>query len=110
MTTAPTSIASPAHPRRLDVGAPPAPLGQLLWLLAAALVGYLVPYLFADLLEVPRDAYYAIHAAAVFAFFVLWARATGLSARSSLARNWKWAILLGAAAGAILAGIAFTFD
>lgn len=43
---------------------------NLAWLAA----GFAVPFVFADLLHVPRDLYYGIHAAAVLALFVLWAR------------------------------------
>ena len=69
-----------------------------------------MPYVFADRLDTPRDAYYAIYAAAVAALLLGWARSSGLAVRPLLARNWKWALLLGAACGAILAAIAFRFD
>jgi pimeloyl-ACP methyl ester carboxylesterase len=107
MSTAPTPLVRPGRAHHLVIGEP---VRQLLWLLAAGVVGFLMPYLFTDVVSVPRDGYYAIHAAVVFALFLAWTHASGLSLRSLLVRNWKWAIALGAAAAAILAAIAFTFD
>jgi pimeloyl-ACP methyl ester carboxylesterase len=102
MTTAPTPLARPARTHHLSFDVR---VRQLLWLIAAVLVGFLVPYVFADRLDVPRDAYYAIYVAAVTSFFVVWARASALSPRAALARNWGWALVLGALAGALLAAI-----
>jgi hypothetical protein len=39
---------------------------QLRWLEAGLALGFLIPYVFADLLEVPRDLYYALYALFVF--------------------------------------------
>jgi len=106
MTAAPTPLQGPAHVDRI-AGA--AWARQLLWLPVAAIVGFLVPYVFADVLGLERDAYYAIHVAAVAALFLAWARRSRLSVREMLVRRWPWALLAGVAAGAALAAIVFTF-
>src|SRR5436190_8701298 len=46
----------------------------------------------------------------VLAFFLAWTRANGLSLRSMFACNWRWALRLGALAGALLAVIALGYD
>ena len=77
---------------------------------AAAAVGFLVPYVFADRLDVPRDAYYAIYVSAVASFFLaLDARERALSAVDADAELASWALLLGALAGALLAAIALGY-
>ena len=66
-----------------DVGAPSArirtsPARQhLTWLCAGFVVGFAVPFLFTDVVQLPRDLYYGIYIGAVLVFFGLWARATG---------------------------------
>jgi hypothetical protein len=45
---------------------------HLVWLAAGLGVGFAVPFLFADVLRLPRDVYDGIHIAAVLLFFVLW--------------------------------------
>ena len=107
MTTAPTPLARPARAQHLAIDNR---LRQLLWLLAAAAVGFAVPYVFADRLEVQRDVYYAIYVVAVLGFFLAWTRANGLSLLSMLARNLRWALVLGILAGTLLAAIALGYD
>jgi pimeloyl-ACP methyl ester carboxylesterase len=108
MTAAPTPVASPARTTHNVIA--DARIRQLGWVVGAAVLGFLVPYVFVDRLDIPRDAYYAIYVVAVAAFFAAWTRASALSLRSMLARNWKWAVLLGLLAGALLAAIAFKYD
>ena len=55
----------------------------------------LVPFLFADVLQLPRDLYYGIYIAAVFVFFALWARATGQRLDVMVRRRWRLAVVLG---------------
>jgi pimeloyl-ACP methyl ester carboxylesterase len=107
MTTAPTPFTGPAPSHHLIVDAR---IRQLLWLLAASVVGFLVPYVFADRLAVPRDAYYAIYVVAVASFFLVWTRANELSLRSMLTHRWRWALLLGALAATLLGAIALSYD
>ena len=53
------------------------PRTHLTWLAAGLVLGFLVPFVFADVLGLPRDLYYGIYVAFVVALFVLWARSTG---------------------------------
>jgi D-alanyl-D-alanine carboxypeptidase len=75
---------------------------QVLWLSAGLLLAFAVPFVFADLVEVPRDAYYAIYVGAVFAFVGLWAHATQPGLRGLIARRWRWGIALGLLAAVVL--------
>lgn len=78
---------------------------QWLWLGGGALFAFLVPFLFADVISVSRDYYYAIYSLSVFALFGAWMRASRLEAREFFARNWKWSVALGLVAGGVLAAI-----
>ena len=42
---------------------------HLAWLGAGLVMGFAVPFVFADVLQLPRDVYYGVHIAAVLAFF-----------------------------------------
>ena len=66
-----------------------------------------MPFLFADVISVPRDLYYAIYSLSVFALFAAWIRASELNVREFFAHNWKWAVALGLLAGGVLAAIVF---
>ena len=68
---------------------------HLAWLGAGFVVGFVVPFLFADVLRLPRDLYYGIYIAAVLGFFVLWARATGQRLDVMVRRRWRLAVVLG---------------
>jgi len=101
MTAAPTPIRTPSVPARISAEQS----RQWLWLGGGLLFAFLVPFVFADLIAVPRDGYYAIYSLSVFAFFGAWIRASRLDARAFLARNWIWAVVLGLVAGGVLAAI-----
>jgi hypothetical protein len=58
---------------------------------------------FADTLDVPRDLYYAVYAAAVAAFFVLWAKTTGQELSEMFRRRWLLTLALGLTGAAVLA-------
>jgi hypothetical protein len=73
------------------------------WLVGATLYAFLIPYVFADVLDVHRDLFYGIYAAAVLALFAAWSRDTGYDLRAAVHRRWPWALGLGLAAGALLA-------
>ena len=76
---------------------------HLAWLGAGLVVGFLVPFLFADVLHLPRDLYYGIYLVAVLALFVLWARTTGQRLDVMLRRRWRLAVALGVIFGVVLA-------
>jgi hypothetical protein len=46
------------------------------WLGAGLVLAFLIPYVFADLLAVPRDGYYAIYVVSVLTFTAAWLRGT----------------------------------
>lgn len=68
---------------------------QVRWLAAGLVIGFAVPFLFTDMLSLPRDLYYGIYAAIVVVFFVLWARFTGQSIEVMIRRRWRLATVLG---------------
>jgi len=76
---------------------------HLAWLGAGLVVGFLVPFLFADVLHLPRDLYYGIYIASVLTLFVLWARTTGQRLDVMLRRRWRLAVALGVIFGVVLA-------
>lgn len=67
-------------------------------------MSFVVPFVFADQLEIQRDIYYGVYVAAVATLWFGWMHDTGQSLRESLARRWRWAIGLG-----LLAGVACVF-
>jgi len=80
------------------------------WLGAGLALAFLVPFVFADLLGVPRDGYYAIYVVAVLGFGALWLRQTGQDARALLLRNWRWGLALGLLAAVATAGLVLAQD
>lgn len=97
-----------------DVGSParfaPAAAQQLRWLAAGLALAFLVPYVFADLLDLPRDLYYGIYIATVLGFFTLWVWATGQSLDEMVRRRWRLAVALGLAVAALLAFMVFRVE
>jgi hypothetical protein len=78
---------------------------QLGWIAGGLALGFLVPLLFADLLEVPRDAYYAIYAVAVVSFLVAWVRTTHQRVGDMVRRHWVVAVTLGVVCAGIMAAV-----
>jgi hypothetical protein len=81
---------------------PVAPQRHLIWLGAGLLVGFAVPFVFTNMLTLPRDLYYAIYAVVAIGFFVLWARSTQQSLAAMVRRRWVLAVVLGLAVAVIL--------
>jgi hypothetical protein len=75
---------------------------NLAWLVGGFAFSFLVPFVFADTLDLPRDLFYGIYTASVLAFFALWARATGQALRPMVRRRWVLAVGLGLTAAAVL--------
>ena len=73
-------------------------------------VGFLVPFVFADLLDIKRDVYYGVYAVVAFGFFGLWAHRTDQSIRAMIARRWVLAIALGLVVAGVMAFIALQQD
>ncbi len=72
------------------------------WLLGGLVLAFGVPFVLADLADLPRDLYYALYVASVFAFVGLWARQTQQPIRAFLTRRWQLAVPLGVFTGAVL--------
>jgi hypothetical protein len=68
---------------------------HLAWLAAGLVMGFAVPFVFADVLQLPRDLYYGIYIAAVLLLFLSWARATGQRFNGMVRRRWRLAVVLG---------------
>jgi hypothetical protein len=76
------------------------------WLGAGLLFGFLVPFVFADALGLPRDVFYGVYAVAVGGLFTGWARSTGQSLREMVRRRWVLATVLGLVFAGVMALIA----
>jgi hypothetical protein len=96
MTVAPAPLAVRSHGEQTS---------QWAWLGGGALLAFLVPFLFADLIGISRDLYYAIYSLSVFVFFGAWIRSSDLDVREFFSRNWKWAVALGILTGGALAAV-----
>lgn len=83
---------------------------QLRWLAIGLLMGFLVPFVFADLLDLPRDLYYGIYAAFVITFIALWARATDQQVGAMLRRRLPLAVTLGVVFAGVLAVVVVRTD
>ena len=75
------------------------------WLGGGMALAFVVPYVFADVLEIERDLFYGLYAAAVVALFALWSRATGYDLVAAARRRWLAALLLGLAVAGVLVGL-----
>jgi hypothetical protein len=75
---------------------------HLRWLVGGFAFAFLVPFVLADVLDLPRDLYYAVYVVGVAAFFGLWAWATGQSLGEMARRRWVLALVLGLAVAGLL--------
>jgi hypothetical protein len=78
-------------------------LSEWTWLTIGLGVGFLVPFVFADLLDVQRDVYYAIYGIATISLLAAWVRAGEQPPRSFLLRRWRWGVALGLVSATVLA-------
>ena len=78
---------------------------HVMWLAAGLGFGFLVSFVFADVLELPRDLFYGIYAVSVLTFFVAWAKSTGQSFGGMLRRRWVLALALGLVFAGVMAFI-----
>ncbi|HEU5206752.1 MAG TPA: hypothetical protein VFT94_03990 [Gaiellaceae bacterium] len=72
------------------------------WLAGGFVLALLVPFLFADVLDINRDVFYGLYALAVVGLFALWSRETGYDLVAAVKRRWIAALVLGLAAAALL--------
>jgi hypothetical protein len=78
-----------------------------IWLAGGLALGFLIPFMLADVLELNRDLYYGLYGAAVIAYVGAWATMTGQSLRRLASRKLGLAVALGVVAGAVLALMVF---
>jgi hypothetical protein len=98
------------RPHRAEWVAATASIRQAMWLAGGFVLAFLIPFVFADRLEINRDIYYAIYGAAVISFVAAWAWLTGIPlARLALRRPWL-TIALALASSAILVLIVYRTD
>ena len=74
----------------------------LRWFAAAAVLGFVVPFVGSSLLGLQHDVYLGIYFAAVLALLWAYATATRLDVRSVMLRNWKAGVALGLVFGFLL--------
>jgi len=79
---------------------------HVIWLGAGLVFGFLVSFVLADVLDLPRDLFYGIYTASVLTFFVAWAKSTGQSFGEMLRRRWILALALGLVFAGVMAFIA----
>jgi hypothetical protein len=74
----------------------------LRWLAAAAVAGFVVPFVGSSVLGLQHDVYLAVYFLAVGTLLWAYATATRLDVRAVLVRNWKWGVALGIVFGVLL--------
>jgi hypothetical protein len=72
------------------------------WIGAGFALAFLIPFIFADLANTPRDAYYAVYACVVGAFLALWVRNTRQDVRALVSRRPLVTAALAVICGALL--------
>jgi hypothetical protein len=75
---------------------------HLAWLAAGLVLGFAVPFVFADVLRLPRDLYYGVYIVSVLAFVGPWARTTGQRLDLMVRRRWRLAVVLGVVFAVVL--------
>ena len=76
-----------------------------LWLVGGFGIAFAVPYVLADVLAVNRDFFYGLYALSVFGLLMAWSHSTGYELIAAVKRHWMAALLLGIAAGGVLAAM-----
>jgi hypothetical protein len=101
-----------AHGRqpRLAVRARSAAATHLAWLGGGLALGFLVPYVLADLLELPKDFYYGLYSAFAIGLFLAWAHSTSQSVAELVRLRWRSALALGAVFAGVMALVVLRGD
>jgi hypothetical protein len=92
-----SSVALPHRERRTISAAV-----EVRWLLGGLVFAFAIPFLFADLLDMPRDVYLAVYVVALGAFIAAWAHQTQQPLRAFLTRRWRWAVVIGLVCAGVL--------
>jgi hypothetical protein len=90
-----------SRPRTQRLTAAPA-VTHWVWLVGGLALGFLIPFVLADVLELNRDLYYGLYGAAVIGYVGAWGAMTGQSLRRLASRKLGLAVALGLVAGAVL--------
>lgn len=80
------------------------------WLVAGLALGFAVPFLFADVLELPKDLYYGLYSAFAIGLFVVWAWSTGQSLTDMIGRRWLLAVALAVVVAGVMALVVLAED
>ncbi len=75
---------------------------EVRWLIGGLVFAFALPFVFTDVVHVNRDAYLAIYVCSLGAFVAVWAHQTQQPIRALLLRRWRWGLLLGLVAAAVL--------
>lgn len=73
------------------------------WLAGGFAVAFAVPFVLADVLDIPRDLFYGLYALAVVGLFALWSRSTGYDLVAAVERRWIAALALGLGVAGVMA-------
>ena len=76
-----------------------------LWLGGGLALAFALPFLLTDVASVNRDLFYGLYAVTVVGLLAAWSRSTGYDLAAAAKRHWVAALLLGIAAGGLLAAI-----
>jgi hypothetical protein len=82
-----------AQPTAIGVASP---VVHIVWFVAGAALGFLVPFIFTSLLSLHHDLYYLLYFAVTLAFLSIYVKATRIDLVGSFRRNWHWSLALGA--------------
>jgi hypothetical protein len=81
---------------------------QLRWFAAAAVVAFLVPFVFSSVLDLHHDVYLAVYFAFVISLVTLYVRRNAVDVRGLLLRNWRWGLAAGVIVGVAIVRNVFT--
>ena len=80
------------------------------WLVRGLALGFVVPFVLTDVLELNRDLFYGLYALAVAGLFASWSHATGYDLVGAVRRRWPLALALGALCAGLLAAMVVRTD
>jgi hypothetical protein len=76
--------------------------GHLLWVLAAAVLGFVVAIVFAGQLHLTRSLYLVVYVVSVSAFLYGYIRWSGINVGSLFRHHWQWGLIAAVLAGAFV--------
>jgi hypothetical protein len=101
VTTAPSAH----HLWRLEAAR--RPVSQWNWLIGGLVVAFAMPFVFADVLGLPRDLYYGLYMVSVAVLVAAWVRTSQFDVGAALRRRWLLAVSLGVASAGLLSFMIF---